>query len=242
MVPPTDLELSMQEVHLWRAHLDRVPASLQTWRQTLSADEQQRADRFRFPSDRDRFIAGRAILRAVLGRYLNLAPQQLQFGYEAKGKPYLSASIGQPVLQFNLSHSQEWMLCAVTYQHRVGIDLECIRPVADLEQLTNRFFLPREHDAIHALPAEHQQSAFFRYWTCKEAILKAIGTGLVGLSSVEILLTEDRAKLLSLKAESDAAWYLHSFVPMFGYTAAIAVEQPDCQLIFWQWQDTDFNK
>lgn len=241
MVPPTNLALPVQEVHVWRTHLEREPSKLQAWRHLLSADEQQRADRFRFQSDRDRFIAGRAILRSLLGRYLNLAPQHLQFCYEPKGKPYLQTSIGQP-LQFNLSHSQAWMLCAITRQHRVGIDLECMRPVSDLEQLTERFFSSQEHRAIQALPAEQRQAAFFRYWTCKEAILKAIGQGLGGLSAVEISLAEDQAELVSLRAEPSTAWYLHSLIPVSDYIAAIAVEQPECPLIFWQWQDDHFDE
>lgn len=230
LAPPS---LPLQTVHVWRSSLLRSEPELTELRQVLSLDEQQRAQRFRRVVDRDRFIAARGTLRMLLGRYLHLDPAQLMFRYTATGKPSLAT---EPTLQFNLSHSQDWLLCAIGWQHEIGVDLEQIRPMQDLERLAQRFFAPSEFAAIVALPVAARSTAFFRYWTCKEAVLKAIGTGLAGgLAAVELSLTDDSTHLVRVEGErSPQGWLLAELIPVPHYRAAIAVSDPAVSLQFWQ--------
>jgi 4'-phosphopantetheinyl transferase len=121
--------LSADEVHVWRAGLDRPAAE---YARLLSRDEQARADRLRFEQLQRRFIVGRGILRVILGRYLNVSPEEVEFEYHPNGKPALSSRLLHAALCFNLSHSDELLLLAVTYHRAVGIDLETIH--SDLER------------------------------------------------------------------------------------------------------------
>src|SRR5262245_49624616 len=120
------LKLENDEVHVWRAVLDRTPMRVRSLRQLLAANEQGRADRFRFQKDREHFIVARGLLRIILGRYLNRQPNQLRFGYSQYGKPALSEESGCPGLRFNLSHSHGLALFAVSRGREVGVDIEQI--------------------------------------------------------------------------------------------------------------------
>lgn len=223
--PPDILELPGENVHIWRVGLALSISTLQELAQTLSPDESQRAARFRFDRDRDRFIGGRGSLRAILSRYLKTNPAELRFCYGSSGKPALKHSSGNLTLEFNLAHSQDLMLCAIAQNARIGIDLEYLRPVSDLKQLTHRFFAAQEHRAIQALPIDQQLPFFFQHWTCKEAVLKAVGEGLADLSEVEVAITDSRVDLVRWVEKSPFvdAWRIELFSPAPNYTAAIAV-------------------
>jgi 4'-phosphopantetheinyl transferase len=143
---PLQLTLKPQEVHLWQVNLDLPTADLSPFIQILSPDEQQRAQRYYRKRDRDCFIVGRGTLRQILSQYTAQSPQQLQFTYGQKGKPALA---GHP-LQFNLSHSQDLSLVAVS-QYPLGVDLEYIRPFP-VRQLPQRFFHPQEYQFLTSLP------------------------------------------------------------------------------------------
>lgn len=230
--------LAETEIHIWQASLAVSLNEREQFAQTLSADEQARANRFRFPRDAHRFVASRGILRALLGRYLQLPPAQIQFAYSDRGKPSLANPSTSVELAFNLSHSEDWMVCAIARGCCVGIDLESIRPVANLADLTQRFFSPREHTVIHALPDELRLRSFFQHWTCKEALLKATGDGLMSLSTIEVCIEDDIATLVSWSRATPpvARWRLQLFAPAPDCVAAIAVDALDRSLAFWHWE------
>ncbi|AFY51094.1 phosphopantetheine--protein transferase [Nostoc sp. PCC 7524] len=228
---PTDLNLVPDEVHVWQIHLNRTESQLEDLAATLSDDELTRANRFYFPEHRQRFIAGRGILRSILGNYLGIAPEKIKFDYEPRGKPILAEGLQHSGLLFNLSHSDNLALCAVNYTRPIGIDLEYLRGISDIEALAKRFFLPSEYDVVRSLPDEQKQKTFFRYWTCKEAYLKATGDGISQLEQIEIALTPtETARLLKLPA-----WSLVELVPDNNYVAALAVAGCGWQLKCWQY-------
>lgn len=230
--------LGETEIHIWQAGLVVSPDDHEKFAQTLSADENARANRFRFSRDAHRFVVSRGILRALLGRYLQLPPDQIQFSYSDRGKPSLANPSTAVELAFNLSHSEDWMICAIARSCRVGIDLESIRPVANLADLTQRFFSPREHALIQALPEALQLRSFFQHWTCKEALLKATGDGLMSLSTIEVCIEDDTATLVSWNraAQPASLWLLQLFTPTPGCVAAIAADSLDRSLVFRQWK------
>jgi 4'-phosphopantetheinyl transferase len=225
-------------VHIWRACLDQSLEQIQHYSSVLSADEQQRAERFRFERDRHRFIASRGILRSILSNYLNLPPAQIQFSYGDRGKPFLRVPVAD--LSFNLSHSQDWFVCAVIKGCQVGIDVEFSRPLSDLEQLTRRFFAPQEHQAIMALPPEEQATVFLHYWTAKEALLKAIGEGLVDLSSLELAIADGSPQIVRWAGQNRQIWQLYLFQVAAAGVGAIALassqQSTPHRLEFWQWK------
>ena len=229
---PTDLTLLQDEIHVWRIELDQPEPQLQNLAATLSSDEMARAERFYFQEHRQRFIAGRGILRTILGRYLGIQPLQVQFNYQHRGKPVLADAFADNGLAFNLSHSQGLGLCAVNCSRQIGVDLEYIRPMSDLETLAKRFFLPREYEMLRSLSPSEQQEVFFRYWTCKEAYLKATGDGLAQLEQVEVSLTLTEPAKLQISEED---WSLFELLPANNYLAAVAIENFDWHLKCWQY-------
>jgi 4'-phosphopantetheinyl transferase len=226
--PPTKLNLPANEVHVWRINLDQTEVELQNLFKTLSSDERTRAERFHFEQHRQRFIASRGILRSILGGYLDIPPSSVQFDYESRGKPFLADK--NKNISFNLSHSQGLGLCAVGQNQHIGADLEWVRPMDDVQALAKRFFLPAEYELMRSLPPQEQLGCFFRYWTCKEAYLKALGAGLAKLEQAEVLLTPTTASL-----QTHEEWSLSELVPADNYVAAVAVEGIGWQFRFWQY-------
>ncbi|MGI0489972.1 4'-phosphopantetheinyl transferase family protein [Pantanalinema rosaneae CENA516] len=233
--PPT-LTLPEHQVHVWRSSLQRSATEVAELAQTLSPDERQRAERFRFPIHQQRFIVGRGMLRSLLGRYLECDPAQVQFQYGAQGKPALPVTEGQPRLEFNLAHSDDLAVYAIAHTMPVGIDLEKIRAIADLLQLTQRWFAEPEHAAIQATPVAEQPVTFFQYWTCKEAILKARGQGVGELKLVEISFDHRNNDPVWLQPEPTPTdvWQLKLFTPAPEFVAAIAVNAEQLHVEFWQ--------
>jgi 4'-phosphopantetheinyl transferase len=155
----------------------------------------------------------------VLARYLDRAPATLRFDYGPRGKPLLP---GTP-LSFNLSHSADRALLAVTREARLGVDIERIRPV-DHERIARRFFAPAEAARLAALPERRRAAAFFAGWTRKEAFMKAVGEGLsLPLDSFEVSL-DGPAVLLRAAAGVATDWSLLELHVPEGFTAALALE------------------
>ncbi len=237
--PPPDLTLPDNQVHLWRASLELPTSCAQSLESSLTPDERQRADRFHFDKDRRHFIVARGVLRDILSRYLATEPGQLRFRYSDYGKPALMLTPGQPELTFNLSHSYTLALYAIAHRRQIGIDLEYIRPLADIERIAGRFFSNRENDTFQALPQSQKLEGFFNCWTRKEAYIKARGEGLsLPLNRFDVSLRPgEPAALLEVRDEPAemARWSLQAVRPGSNYAAALVVEGEDWQLKCWQW-------
>jgi 4'-phosphopantetheinyl transferase len=203
------------EVHVWRAQL--ADADSPALSRILSPDEWIRAERFHFDRDRARFITGRGLLRTILGRYLDLPPRDLRFTQGPFGKPELTGVCSS--LQFNLSHSDDLLLLAVTHARAVGIDLEAMRDDVPYQMLADYYFEPEDAWDLRLLPPAQRAWKFYDLWTSAEARLKAGGTGLAQ----------------GLKVIAPDRWSLLKLTPAAGYAAALAVEGGDFQLECWSW-------
>ncbi|MFB2934107.1 4'-phosphopantetheinyl transferase superfamily protein [Aerosakkonemataceae cyanobacterium BLCC-F154] len=225
--PPKILTISPDYVHIWRINLDLSTDLLTDLAVNLSLEERQRAERFYFERDRKKFIACRGLLRIILSRYLKREPHQLEFAYSPQGKPKLKSIDSEESLCFNVSHSQNLAVFAIALNRPVGIDLEYLRQIPNIEQLAERFFAPSEFSIINALPTAQQQEAFFRFWTIKEAYLKATGEGLAGLQKIAVSFTSENLIHLH-NTESDILlnthWFSTEFKPDPEYTGALVVE------------------
>jgi 4'-phosphopantetheinyl transferase len=237
--PPGPLRLADDEVHVWWACLDLPAAALAQLAQTLDPGEHARAERFYFEEDRRRFVASHGALRTVLGSYLAAPPEQVAFGYDAHGKPFVIQAADIIPLRFNLSHSHEMALMGVARGRQIGVDVERIRPALADEQMARRFFSPPEVEALLSFPAEQQAGAFFRCWTRKEAYLKARGDGLsFPLDQFDVSLSAEEPALLSVGGDRLAAarWRLADPGEFPGYAAALAAEGHG-----WRLRRFDFN-
>jgi 4'-phosphopantetheinyl transferase len=237
--PPSNLTLRPDEVHVWRAALDKSDAMQQALEQTLSPEERERAGRFYFEKDRGAFIVARGLLRRILSRYLGIEPGQLRFRCGSHGKPALPRDLNSADLRFNLSHSHGVALYAIARGREVGVDLEQIRPEPVHEPIAERFFSAPEVAALRALPPALQPEGFFNCWTRKEAYIKARGEGLtVSLSQFQVSLAPgEPAALVSVNDDPAEAsrWALQELAPGPGYAAALAVEGAGWRLCCWDW-------
>ncbi len=238
-LPPKKLTLADDEVHVWCAALNLKASRVHRLEQILSADERTRAERFYFQKDHEHFIVARGLLRAILGRYLDIEPSQVRFSYSSYGKPFLAGE-GGDAFRFNLSHSNGLALYAISHRRELGIDLEYIRPKLVDERIAERFS-PREVAALRELPANTRQEAFFACWTRKEAYLKARGEGLtfpLDKFDVSLVLGEPAALLYTNGNPQEAArWSLQELRPRPGYMGALAVEGHHWLIKCWQWSE-----
>jgi len=222
------LELAPGTIHVWSIRLDPPAAQAERLGRSLAADEWARANRFRFEKHRRQYVVGRGALRFLLGSYLGMPPEGIQFIYGPRGKPFLAPSLGAADLQFNLSNSDELALVGFVHGPEIGVDVEYLRPMEDCEQIAERFFSESERRVLRGIPFPTKQEAFFNCWTRKEAYLKAVGEGLAAaLDSFDVTLAPgDPPRMLTLEgdAERAARWSLHHLRPADDYIGAVAIE------------------
>ena len=219
-------ELEPGVIYIREETLLRSEPEVRMMRDILSDDERKRADRFRYERHRRRFTVAHATLRGLLGRLVDQDPGALRFRYGEHGKPSLP---GGP--SFNLSHSGERMLFGVMAEGRLGVDVEEVRHVREMEALATKKFAPDEVRYLLATPPEDRREAFFRIWTRKEALLKALGQALsVALDSFSIDPVPDGGQGLVRiddPAEDPSSWTVSGLACDPGGVAAIAVDAPD---------------
>jgi 4'-phosphopantetheinyl transferase len=239
--PPTRFLLSRQDVHIWRAVLDLPSKNVQELKGSLSIDERMKAEHFTFERYKSQFIAARGILRLILACYLSVEPGVIRFCYEKDGKPRLQNAFGKTGIQFNLSHSEGLALYVFTRDHEVGVDVEYMREISEMEQIVEQFFSVRERVFFGALPTSEKQETFFNWWTRKEAFTKATGEGLsypldrfdvsaAPGKSVELLRTVGGAK-------EGPRWSMWDVRPAEGFAGAFVVEGGSWEVHYWQWSD-----
>jgi len=228
--------LTDSDIHIWCASLSASPEDLSHYTSLLSQDEMQRAKRFYFERDHNHFIIGRGLLRTLLGSYLDVEPSKIEFVYGQYGKPALKTGFYEKVLKFNLSHSEDLALYAFGLNHKIGIDLEHVHPMPDMDDFARQYFSLRENILINSLSGKQKEEAFFKIWTCKEAFLKANGNGLtVPINQVETAVESDGSvALISIGEREEQAelWRLESFTPISSYQAALAVKGNGGQISF----------
>jgi 4'-phosphopantetheinyl transferase len=211
------------DIDVWQISLASEPARVACCSALLEEGERDRAARFHFSQDRERFMIARGSLRQILGHYLNVAPETVRFRYGPNGKPELETS-GQ--LHFNLSHSHEVGLLAVVLGQPVGVDIEKILPErVDDTGIADRFFTAAEADRVRSAATDRRADVFYRIWTRKEAFLKGCGVGLSrDLNQFEVSLEDSAIR--------GAAWSVHELRPCAGYVAAVAVERARPKFVF----------
>lgn len=159
-------------VDAWYGTLNALRKDLEHFNDLLNTEEHARAQRFRYPMDRERFIIGHGVLRIVLSRYVHTEPQDFRFGKGEFGKPFLE---GDPI-HFNLSDTKDAILVAVAHGP-IGADIETMRRDTDHLRVADHYFTPIEVQSIaHAADGKRR---FLELWTRKEAVLKACGVGIM---------------------------------------------------------------
>jgi 4'-phosphopantetheinyl transferase len=221
MIAGCSFELSERDIHVWTLRIGASGAVAAKFEPALAVDEKDRAARLHFDHLRQSFVITRGVLRGLLGCYLRLHPARIRFKYGSKGKPTL-ASGGN--IEFNATHSGGRAMFAFTMGCQIGVDLELMRPLAETQQIADRFFCPEEAAEIRSLPPSEREHAFFRCWTRKEAYIKAIGDGLSApLDDFRVTLhPNEPARFVYIATDAARTWTLHDLSAAPDYAAALA--------------------
>jgi len=212
-------------IHLWIVQLNEWKSHLFKLKALLSSEEIERSLRLKVKDKQEQFICSRGILRIILGSYLDKNPANLQIQSTTDGKPYLEKS----EIRFNLSHSGEILLCGLSHKSQIGIDIQKIYPITNLETIIKNYLSEKERKYLDSQPVDQLKNHFFSIWTAKEAYLKAIGKGfqesptkistLPDASSQYFLLDHPRSD------QESQEWTVTSIEVDQGYKAAIAVNR-----------------
>lgn len=222
------MNVADHEIHAWVAAMREGNDFREFCYSVLSAAEQERARKFKFEKDEKLFAVAHAALRSILARYLSDASAKIEFATGPQGKPQLASCEN---LRFNLSHSGELAVISIA-SRELGVDVECIKENFGFEEVAEHFFTAREVAALRALPKHLQRRAFYQCWTCKEAFLKAKGTGLSGgLDEVQIVQDGESARIDA----NVPGWSLKEIDVADGYAAAVVIagEPGDVEIYRW---------
>ncbi len=218
--------LGKDDVHVWTVDCEECADKVDELYRVLSADERERAQSYRRAADRDRFVVARGMLRTVLSRCLASEPQEIRFSYGTCGKPELP----DQAVRFNLSHSGVLALCAVARDRAVGVDVERVRSIPEIDEIARRYFSSEEYLTLARLPQSLRARAFLECWTRKEAYVKARGEGLsFPLSAFTVAMAPgEPAALLENTVDPDEVyrWSFRGLEPAPGYIGALAVKGP----------------
>jgi 4'-phosphopantetheinyl transferase len=233
---PTRPVLDDRETHLFAFGIDLPRSRIAELEPLLSEAELERAARFRFDRDRQRYVAARGRLRTILAGYTGRGAAELVLASGPFGKPVLLGDEGDRI-RFSLSRSEDLGLMAVQREGELGIDVERIRPFGHALALARRMFAPVEHARLRTLPDVEQIPGFFSYWTRKEAVVKAVGRGLGYPLDAFVLSHEPEGggEPVTLDGERGAGslWVCQVPPPRAGFAVAVATEGPRRPLRCW---------
>jgi 4'-phosphopantetheinyl transferase len=172
-------QLQVGQVDVWLVSLSNVSSSEAfAFLQLLSEPEQARWQRFKVKDARLQYLITRALVRTTLSRYADVPAQTWQFETNAYGRPHISQPKVSSNLQFNLSNTAGLVVCAVSIDCEIGIDVENITRTVDTDELAPSVFAPAEVADFRGARLEDRRDRFFSYWTLKESYIKARGMGL----------------------------------------------------------------
>ena len=205
---PRALSSPEEDLRLWWCPLETRDDAVPALRAVLSQDEIERSERFGTEALRRRYVAGRAALRATLGRALGVAAASVPILRGPRGRPMLAPP---HTLDFNVTHTEGVAVIAHLARPgwRVGIDVESIDREVSHDALARKFLTARERAAVASLDDDARRCAFLRRWTCKEAMSKATGDGLSApFREIGIDVVRDFAAVEGTGAYDPARWTL----------------------------------
>ncbi|MCP4900835.1 MAG: 4'-phosphopantetheinyl transferase superfamily protein [bacterium] len=228
-------KLSPGEIHVWWASVESCATHLDKLENLLDTDDLRRVNRIRVERPRLQNLLAHGAVRMLLGDYTGLDPLAIRFSFGERGRPFLAPKDGVPPVDFNLSHSGDLVVFALSVSGPIGIDLETKREAPSAVKLAKRFFSPNEHAYIEALPVEDRAASFLHCWTCKEALLKATGEGLAGggLRRVEVIPDPTQPPQVVRIGESSASalgWHLYRLKLPVSATCTVASRNAASQI------------
>lgn len=215
----TEADAEASTVHLWHARFDWLADRYNAFEDMLAAEERLRAARYMAETVRLRFVLARGMLRQVLAGYMDIIPNALRLAYSLRGKPFIPGSD----LRFNLSHADGMIVLAITRGFEVGVDVERVRQMPEMATVARDNFSLYEQASLWSLPQVDQLPAFFRIWTRKEAVVKALGDGFASFGQFDVN-HDDPPRILRVENDDPNRFSLAHLDFGVDYAGALCVE------------------
>ncbi|KAB8031077.1 4'-phosphopantetheinyl transferase family protein [Fluviispira multicolorata] len=239
LIKNKNIFLKKSDIHLWRVRLSQEERLLQNLTKFLTYEEVEKANKFYKNIDKIRYIFARSILKLLISNYLSLDAKNIHFSYSKYFKPFLAINKNLLNLKFNMTHAGNWISYAFTLEDEIGIDIEEYKNDFDMTGSAKLVFSPEEFCLWQELPENEKCASFFHIWSCKEAIMKAIGLGFhyppekitVSINPfIPCSFIEDKNCNHNL---SD--WTLEKFNIDNNYSAAFAIKKKNINLSLFEW-------
>jgi len=236
MKTPDTLSLSEDHIDVWLCDLKQLSGEINNFYSILSEDERERADKFKVEDKRQQYIITRGVLRQRLGLVTNIKPEDFMFKILEHGKPVLANNYQCADITFNVSHSYDLALIAISQKHHLGIDIEKINHESKHDQLVTRFFSKAEQTEFQTIAEANKARAFCACWTRKEAFIKAIGDGVsYGLDSFEVTVDPDKqTPEINLHNPSGDTWSAINLPINNEYMACLVSDGGDVNVRYWR--------
>jgi 4'-phosphopantetheinyl transferase len=230
-----DIKIEDNQVHVWQTDLKTLSIDSKDTLKALSPDELERADKFRFAKDLEHFVIRRYLLRLILSKYCDCQPYELIFRYNSCKKPFICLP-GSKEIKFNMSYSDDLMLVGICKHYDIGVDIEKVNEIHDLENIAIENFSPQELKYCNS--KLDRTSAFFKIWTRKEAFIKARGKGLyLSLKSfcVDINSTGSFEHPVIFDRPSESKlWRTSGLITADGYMSSMAIKSDKFSILYFK--------
>ncbi|MHB8139310.1 MAG: 4'-phosphopantetheinyl transferase family protein [Smithellaceae bacterium] len=222
--PRLEFDNLLNQVHIWAVDLGQWNLHSREALQMLPESERKKTEKLRFEIHQTRYIKGHYLLRLLLGQYLGIDFYNQEFTVNEYGKPSLQKEIESNSVNFNFSNSENICVYAFTKDGELGIDIEKIHDLPEMDRIVERFFSPNENKIFRSLPEQNRKQSFFKYWARKEALLKAMGLGFsYPLNKVDVLLHhKDSSPVVTKNAGIE--WTLYDIDSFEGFASALALK------------------
>ena len=215
------------EVHIWSAVLDQPKTVIDGYYSILSDYEREMVNKYKSEELKNRQIISKGVLRVLIAKYTNFSPNEINLYYNEFGKPFVSGDSDGNNLFFNLSHSDNIAVFIFSKNWNVGIDVERVKELADMESVVNLCFSESEKKWFGKIQSAKKKEIFYKIWTSKEAYIKAIGKGL-SFSPNRISLvqkTDNELFINEINGDKDySRWKLITFKPHPDFISSVVIE------------------
>jgi 4'-phosphopantetheinyl transferase len=232
--------LTAHDIHVWHATLAATPQNLAGAAEMLPVGERDKTALVASEAQRARLTLSRAWVRGILAHYLDQPAPDITIRRSPRGKPQVVGKDGELPIHFSVSHSADHMLVAITRSDDVGVDLERMTRLADVERIAARFFSRGEYDALLALPTQQRADSFFRAWVRKESVVKALGTGIAAaFDAFTVSMGKDQQQEIDVTGitgvDRQRLWVRLLDIGRVDYLAAVAFGHPDSKVHYTEW-------
>jgi 4'-phosphopantetheinyl transferase len=227
------------EIHIWDFNIEPSENLAALYFNDLSEVEKNKSNEIKIKDVKYRSIISKVIAKNILSKYLGININQITFAYNKFGKPTIFPNINHFNLNFNISHSFHMGIIALTKQNLIGIDIERIIALKDMDDIINLCFNDYEINRLSCLRNPSKMMIFYKIWTGKEAFVKAIGQGLTfPLKNIAFDFDNDMGinlKYIKNYPDSLTKWKIYNFSPQENYTSTLAVKNDSIQIKRFKW-------